>query len=155
MLRRLLLCEWWVCACVCKFSRCGGVEKWKRQMESHTLNIKRPCQKWHHQRETEGREHHREVQQSKTEVVWTCEETRPIIRRKKDSGDGTTWEKKKKTEAEMDGLSQPRHESYRDNKTWSPWQNWLEENCVCCAATRRRECMYWKISFRPIEVCLG
>ena len=31
--------------------------------------------------------------------------------------DGTTWEKKKKKiEAEMDGLSQPRHESYRDNR---------------------------------------
>ena len=29
---------------------------------------------------------------------------------------GTTWEKKKRnTEAEMDGLCQPRHESHRDN----------------------------------------
>ena len=40
----------------------------------------------------------------------------PIVRRKKDPGDGATREKKKrKTEAEMDGLCQPRHESYRDN----------------------------------------
>ena len=40
-----------------------------------------------------------------------------VRRRKKDSGDGTTWEKKKrKSEGEMDGLCQPRHESYRDNK---------------------------------------
>ena len=47
----------------------------------------------------------------------TRDETRPRIRREKDSGDGTTWEKKKrKTEAEMDGLCQPRHESYRNNR---------------------------------------
>ena len=52
-----------------------------------------------------------EVQESETEVVWTHEETRPRICRKKDSGDGTTWEKKEgKTEAEMDGLCQSRHE---------------------------------------------
>ena len=50
-------------------------------------------------------------------MVWTREETRPIISRKKDSGDGTTWEKKKKkTEAEMDGLCQPRHEGYRSEQ---------------------------------------
>ena len=68
-------------------------------------------------RETEGREHHREVQESKIEVVWTREDTRPRLLRKTNTGDGTTWEKKKrKTEAEMDGLCQPRHESYRDNK---------------------------------------
>ena len=36
-------------------------------------------------------------------VVWTRKEAIPQLRRKKDSGDGTTWEKKKrKTEAEMD-----------------------------------------------------
>ena len=47
------------------------------------------------------------MQESKTEVVWTCKEARPRLRRKKYSGDGTTWEKKKrKTEAEMDGLCQ-------------------------------------------------
>ena len=56
-----------------------------------------------------------EVQESETEVVWTHEETRPRICRKKDSGDGTTWEKRK-TEADMDGQCQPRHESHRDNK---------------------------------------
>ena len=48
--------------------------------------------------------------------VWTREETMPRIRLKKDSGDGSTGEKKKrKTEAEMNELCQPRHESYRDN----------------------------------------
>ena len=51
---------------------------------------------WQHQGETDGREYHREVQENKTEMVWTSEDTRPRIRRKKDSGDGTTWEKKKK-----------------------------------------------------------
>ena len=57
------------------------------------------------ERETESREHNREVQESKTEVVWSRKEARPRICRKKDSGDGTTWEtKKRKTEAEMDGL---------------------------------------------------
>ena len=54
---------------------------------------------------TSGREQDREVQESKTDVVWPRKEARPIIRRKKDSGDGATWEKKKrKTEAETDGL---------------------------------------------------
>ena len=45
-------------------------------------------------------------------MVWTREETRPRIRLKKYSEDGTTWEKKKKkkrkTETEMDELCQPR-----------------------------------------------
>ena len=50
-------------------------------------------------------------------VVWPRKETRPRIHRKKDYGDGTTWEKKKrKTEAEMDGLCQPRHESHRNDE---------------------------------------
>ena len=58
-----------------------------------------------------------EVQESKTGVVWPCEEAIPRIRRKKDSGDCTTWEKtKRKTEAEMDGLCQPRHESHRNDE---------------------------------------
>ena len=43
---------------------------------------------------TESREHNRVVQESKTEVVWPPKETRPRIRRKKDAGGGTTWEKK-------------------------------------------------------------
>ena len=64
-----------------------------------------------------------EIIQSKTEVVLTRKEARPRLRRKKDSGDGgpTTWEKKKrKTEAEKDGLCQPRHERYRNNGRLSP-----------------------------------
>ena len=45
------------------------------------------------------------VQESKAEVIWPRKETRLRLRRKKDSEDGTTWEKKgRKTEAEMDGL---------------------------------------------------
>ena len=48
-----------------------------------------------------------EEQESKTELVWPRKEMRPRLRRKKDSGDGTTWEKKaRKTEAELDGLCQ-------------------------------------------------
>ena len=56
------------------------------------------------------------MQESATEVVWPRKEARPRLRRKKDSGDGTTRQEKKarKTEAEMDGLCQPRHESHRD-----------------------------------------
>ena len=51
-----------------------------------------------------------------TGVVWTHEETRPGIRRTKHSGVGTTWEmKRRKTEAEMDGLCQPRQESHRND----------------------------------------
>ena len=58
------------------------------------------------------------MQESETDEFRIHEETRPRIHRKKDSGDGTTREKKKmKAEAEMDGLCQPRHESYRDNKS--------------------------------------
>ena len=42
---------------------------------------------------------------------------RPRIRRKKDSGDGTAWEKKKrKTEAEMDGPCQSRLERHRNDE---------------------------------------
>ena len=36
------------------------------------------------------------MQESKTYVVWPRKEARPRIRQKKDSGDGTTWEKKMK-----------------------------------------------------------
>ena len=48
------------------------------------------------------------MQESKTEVVWPRKETRPRIRRKKDSFSSHRWytceRKKRKTEAEMDGL---------------------------------------------------
>ena len=46
-----------------------------------------------------------------------------------DSEDGSTREKNK-TKAKIDGLCQPRHESYRDNRRWIRWQNWPEENCL-------------------------
>ena len=53
----------------------------------------------------------------KTDVVRTREETIQRIRRKKHSGCGTTWEKKKrKTESEIDGLCQPRRDSDLDKK---------------------------------------
>ena len=66
--------------------------------------------------------YHREVQESKTCLVWPRKEARPLLRRKKYSGGGTTWDKKKRTtEAEMDGLCQLRHESHRDNTIWSAW----------------------------------
>ena len=65
----------------------------------------------------EGREYLREVQESNADVVWPRKEARQRLRRKKDSGDGTTREKKaRKTESEMDGLSQPRHESHRNDE---------------------------------------
>ena len=80
-------------------------------------HARRPCEKRKQQGETERREYHREVQESATEVVWPRNEARPRLRRKTDSGDGTTRKKKaRKTEAEMDVLCQQRHESYRDNK---------------------------------------
>ena len=82
---------------------------------------KRPCEKRKHQGETECREIRREVQESATEVVWPRKEARPRLCRKTDSGDGTTWEKNaRKTEAEMDGLCQPRHESHRNNERRGP-----------------------------------
>ena len=88
------------------------VTEMKMGMWPHT---KRPCKK------LKSREHNREVQESKTEVVWPRKETRPRIRRKKNSGDGATWEKKKrKTEAEMDGLCQSRHENHRNDERRSP-----------------------------------
>ena len=80
-----------------------------------------PCEKRKHQGETEGREYRREVQESATQVVWPRKEARPRLRRKKDSGDGTTRAKKaRKTEAEMDGLCQPRHESHRNDERRGP-----------------------------------
>ena len=61
------------------------------------------------------------VQESATRVVWTRKEARPRLRRKKYSGDGTTREKKvRKTEAEMNGLCQPRHESHRNGERRGP-----------------------------------
>ena len=58
------------------------------------------------------------MNESKTEVVWPRKETRPIFRRKKDSGDGTTWEKKKrKTETEMDGRCQLSGSGYKERFT--------------------------------------
>ena len=84
-------------------------------------HAKRPCEKRKHKGETEGREYGREVQESATQVVWPRKEARPRLRRKKDSGRGTTREKKaRKTEAEMDGLCQPRHESHRNDERRSP-----------------------------------
>ena len=57
------------------------------------------------------------MQESTTEVVWPRKEAIPRLRRKKDSGDGTTREKKaRKTESEMDGLCQLRHESQRNDE---------------------------------------
>ena len=52
-------------------------------------HAKRPHEKRQHQGETEGRQYHREVQESKTGMVRPRKEARPRIRRKKDSGDGT------------------------------------------------------------------
>ena len=96
-------------------------------------HAKRPCERRKHQGETEGREYRRYVQENATKVVWPRKEAIPRIHRKKDSGDGTTREKKaRKTEAVMGVLCQPRHESHRNDARRSPWQNWLEENyCVC------------------------
>ena len=54
--------------------------------------------------------YHREVQENATQAVWSRKEAVPRLRKKNDSGDGNTREKKaRKTEAEMDGLCQPRH----------------------------------------------
>ena len=48
-------------------------------------------------------------------------EARPRLLRKKDSADGTTREKTARmTEAEMDGLCQPRHESHRNDERRGP-----------------------------------
>ena len=58
----------------------------------------------------------------KARLRWfgTRQEAIPRIRWKKDSGHGTTWEKKaRKTEAEMGGLCQPGHESHRNEKRGS------------------------------------
>ena len=70
-------------------------------------HAKRPCEKRKHQGGNEGRWYRREVQDSATEVVWPRKEATPRLRRKKDSGYGTTREKKaRKTESEMDGVCQ-------------------------------------------------
>ena len=59
--------------------------------------------------------------ESATEVVWPRKEAIPKLRWKKDSGDGTTREKKaSKAESEMDGQCQPRHESHRNDERRGP-----------------------------------
>ena len=84
-------------------------------------HAKRPCEKRKHQGENEGREYRREMQESATQVVWPRKEARPRLYRKTDSGDGTTRETKaRKTEAEIDGLCQPRHESHRNDERRGP-----------------------------------
>ena len=91
------------------------------EMMGMRAHAKRPCEKRKHQGETEGREYHREVQESATEVGWPRKEARPRLLRKKDSGDGTTREKKARmTEAEMGGLFQPRHDSHRNDERRVP-----------------------------------
>ena len=51
-------------------------------------------------------------------MVWTRYEAIPRIRRKKDSGDGTTWEKKaRKTEAEIGGVLASTYDKTRDDKS--------------------------------------
>ena len=80
-------------------------------------HAKRPCEKRKHQGETEGREYHIEVQESATDVVCPRKEARPRLRRKKDSGDGTTrGMKPRKTESEMDGLCHPRYECHQNDE---------------------------------------
>ena len=75
------------------------------------------CETVTSKRETQSREHQRELHESMIEVVWIRQEARPRIRRKKDSGNGTTWKKKaRKTEAEMDEMCQPGHESHHNNE---------------------------------------
>ena len=82
-------------------------------MRSHA---KRPREKRKHQGETGGREYRREVQESTTEVVWPRKEARPRLRRKKDSGDGTTRENKaRKAEAERT-VSTETYESHRNDE---------------------------------------
>ena len=84
-------------------------------------HAKRPCEKRKHIGETEGREYRREVQESATQVVWPRKEVIPRLHRKKYARDGTTREKKaRKTEAEMDGLCRPGHESHRNDKRRGP-----------------------------------
>ena len=84
-------------------------------------HAKNPSEKRKQQVKIECREYGREVQENATEVVWPRKEARPRLRRRKDSGDGTTREKKaRKTEAEMDGLCQPRHDSHRNDKRRGP-----------------------------------
>ena len=54
-------------------------------------------------------------------TVWPRKEARPRLRRKTDSGDGTTRDKKaRKTETEMDGLCQLKHESHRNDYRRGP-----------------------------------
>ena len=84
-------------------------------------HAKRPCEKRKHQEETEGKRVSQRGAGKPTQVVWPCKDARPGLRRKKDSGDGTIREKKaRKTEAEMDGLCQPRYESHWNNERRDP-----------------------------------
>ena len=81
-------------------------------------HAKRPCEKRKHQGETEGREYHREGQESVTEMVWPRKEAIPRLHRKKDSGDGTTREKKaRKTEESMRAIRTTKDEVH-DRTGW-------------------------------------
>ena len=54
-----------------------------------------------HQEETKGRKYHREVQECKTEVVWTRED---LYESKNTSEERLQVKDKRKTETKMDGL---------------------------------------------------
>ena len=137
------------------------VTEMKMCMRPHA---KRPCEKGKHQGETEGREYRREVHESATQVVWPRKEARPRLRRKTDSGDGrpTTLEKKaRKTEAEMDGLCQPRHEPSERLKTRSMTELAGGELCLPqrphsqVGAARRRVTLLNKIAIQETSYRQG
>ena len=95
-------------------------------------------------------------QEKATQVVWPRKEAIPRLGRKTDPGDGTTRVKKAmKTEAEMDGLCQPRHESHRNDERRGPCQNRLEENCVCRSdPTAKWERLDEEDDACPLPLCL-
>ena len=102
---------------VCVYMNSNVITLWSNQCMPHSHAILY----WNNNKTRPSLVHSRETINTgpTTVMVWACKEARPIIRRKKDPRDGTTWEKKKrKTEAEMDGLCQPRHEGHRINTVY-------------------------------------
>ena len=78
-------------------------------MRPHT---KRPCEKRKHQGETECGEYHREVQESVTDMVRFGH-----VKRRDQDYVGRNPLEMAPSEAEMDGLCQPRHESHRNDES--------------------------------------
>ena len=76
-------------------------------------------------------QHHRRITEDseKTEVVWPRNEARRRLHRKKDEMVPPGRRMRGRPKQRWTVSTETREPA--NDERWSPWQNWLEENCVC------------------------